>query len=127
MKGQWLPWKYNQATTADGKDTIGLGTDVGGLAMCYRRDLFEKAGLPTDRDEVAKLWPTWDDFITAGKKFQAGIGSDTKVHFIDSATNTYNAILMQGAGQTPAHLLRPEQQASSWRPTRPSRRPGTRR
>ena len=47
---QWLDWKYKQATTADGADTIGLGTDVGGLAMCYRRDLFEKAGLPTDRD-----------------------------------------------------------------------------
>ncbi len=45
-KDQWLDWKYDQATTADGADTIGLGTDVGGLAMCYRSDLFEKAGLP---------------------------------------------------------------------------------
>ncbi len=67
-KDQWLDWKYIQATTADGSDTIGLGTDVGGLAMCYRRDLFEKAGLPTDRDEVSKLWPTWDDFITVGER-----------------------------------------------------------
>ncbi len=49
-KDQWLDWKYAQATTSDGADTIGLGTDVGGLAMCYRRDLFEEAGLPTDRD-----------------------------------------------------------------------------
>ena len=50
---------------------IGYGTDVGGLAMCYRRDLFEKAGLPTDRDEVAKLWPDWDAYFEAGKKFKA--------------------------------------------------------
>src|SRR6476661_6995023 len=47
LKANWLPWKYENATTADGKRTIGLGTDVGGLAMCYRRDLFAKAGLPT--------------------------------------------------------------------------------
>ena len=98
-RDQWLDWKYQQATTADGKTTIGLGTDVGGLAMCYRRDLFEKAGLPTDRDEVAKLWPTWQAFTDAGKKFQAGIGDD-KVHFVDSATNTYNAILMQSGDHT---------------------------
>jgi cellobiose transport system substrate-binding protein len=97
LKDQWLPWKYEQATTADGSDTIGLGTDVGGLAMCYRKDLFQKAGLPTDRDEVSALWPTWDDFITTGQKFQSGIG-DSKVHFIDAATNTYNSILMQEAG-----------------------------
>ena len=72
QKDQWLDWKYAQATTADGTDTIGLGTDVGGLAMCYRRDLFEKAGLPTDRDEVSALWPTWDDYIATGEKFQDG-------------------------------------------------------
>ena len=96
---QWLPWKFDQATTADGNYTIGLGTDVGGMAMCYRRDLFAKAGLPTDRDEVGKLWPTWDDFIDVGKQFQAGIG-DEDVHFIDASTNTFNSILMQTASQT---------------------------
>lgn len=99
MKDQWLPWKYDQATTADGSYTIGLGTDVGGLAMCYRRDLFEQAGLPTDRDEVTALWPTWDDFITVGEQFQDGIGDDN-VHFLDSATNTYNSILMQSGDET---------------------------
>jgi len=98
-KDQWLPWKYAQATTADGSDTIGLGTDVGGLAMCYRKDLFEEAGLPTDRTEVAALWPTWDEFTAVGEQFQDGIGRDD-VHFIDSSTNTYNAILMQSADHT---------------------------
>jgi len=99
QQDQWLDWKYAQATTADGSATIGLGTDVGGLAMCYRRDLFEKAGLPTDREEVSALWPTWDEFIATGEKFQDGIGSED-VHFIDSATNTYNSILMQSGDYT---------------------------
>ncbi len=99
LKSSYLPYVANAATTADGKTTIGLGTDVGGLAMCYRRDLFEKAGLPTDREEVAKLWPTWDDFIATGEKFQTGI-KDDKIHFIDAATNVYNSILMQGGDET---------------------------
>jgi cellobiose transport system substrate-binding protein len=98
-KDQWLDWKYAQATTSDGADTIGLGTDVGGLAMCYRRDLFEEAGLPTDRTEVAALWPTWEDFTAVGEQFQSAIGRDD-VHFIDSATNTYNSILMQSGSET---------------------------
>jgi cellobiose transport system substrate-binding protein len=99
IKGDYLPFVAEATTTADGSTTIGLGTDVGGLAMCYRRDLFEKAGLPTDRAEVAKLWPTWQDFIATGEKFQDGIGDD-KVHFVDAATNTYNSILMQGGDET---------------------------
>jgi cellobiose transport system substrate-binding protein len=99
---QWLDWKFDQATTADGDYTIGLGTDVGGLAMCYRPDLFEQAGLPTDREEVGALWPTWDDYISVGKDFQAGIGDDA-VHFVDSATNTYNSVLMQSAGNGPGY------------------------
>lgn len=99
VKDRWLPWVWDKATTADGKTTIGYGTDVGGLAMCYRRDLFEKAGLPTDREEVGKLWPTWDEFIATGKTFQKGIGDD-KVAFVDSSTNTYNSILMQQGDHT---------------------------
>jgi cellobiose transport system substrate-binding protein len=98
MKGNWLDWKYKQATTADGSYTIGLGSDVGGLAMCYRKDLFGAAKLPTDRTQVAGLWQTWDQFVETGKKFQAQ-SPDKKVRFLDSATNTYNSILMQLAGQ----------------------------
>jgi cellobiose transport system substrate-binding protein len=101
LKANWLPWKYQQATTPDGKTTIGLGTDVGGLAMCYRSDLFKKAGLPSERDQVSALWPTWADYMTTGEKFQSKIGGKAK--FLDSATNTYNAILMQVAGANPGY------------------------
>jgi cellobiose transport system substrate-binding protein len=99
QKDNWLDWKYAAATTADGKSTIGYGTDVGGLAMCYRRDLFAKAGLPTDRAAVAAMWPTWDDFISVGNRFVKGINDPGRT-FIDGATNTYNSILRQGADQT---------------------------
>ncbi|GAA4243086.1 ABC transporter substrate-binding protein [Dactylosporangium darangshiense] len=89
---QWLPWKAQQATSADGK-LIGLGTDVGGLAMCYRRDLFAQAGLPTDRDEVAALWPDWRSYIATGKRFKANAPKD--VAWFDSGSNVFNAIIGQ--------------------------------
>ena len=45
LKANYIPWKWAESMSADGKQ-IGLGTDVGGLAMCYRTDLFAAAGLP---------------------------------------------------------------------------------
>ncbi len=96
LAGNFLDWKQKAVTTADGK-IIGLGTDVGGMAMCYRTDLFAKAGLPTSRDDVSKLWPTWDDYIKVGKQFKSKVPN---AGFIDAVANTYNAILMQTAGGT---------------------------
>ncbi|WP_214109570.1 ABC transporter substrate-binding protein [Acrocarpospora catenulata] len=68
---EYLDWKWQRGLASDGKTLIGLGTDVGGLAMCYRPDLLKKAGLPSQRDEVSALWPTWDAYVETGKKFVA--------------------------------------------------------
>jgi cellobiose transport system substrate-binding protein len=90
-ESKYLGWKWKQSLSADGKTQIGLGTDVGGLAMCYRTDLFQAAGLPTDRTAVSNLWKTWDDFINVGKQYVA----KTKKHFVDNATNIFNPVLSQ--------------------------------
>ena len=58
-----------QAVSADGSSVIGIPTDVGGMALCYRTDLFKAAGLPTDPAAVSALWPTWDDFIKTGQAY----------------------------------------------------------
>jgi cellobiose transport system substrate-binding protein len=98
-KDQWLDWKYKQATTADGSSTIGLGTDVGGLADVLPPRPVRAGRLPSDREEVGALWPTWDDFLAVGEEFEAGIG-DENINFVDSSTNTYNSILMQSGSET---------------------------
>ena len=90
-ESKYLAWKWAQTLSPDGKTQIGLGTDVGGLAMCYRTDLFKKAGLPTDRDQVSKLWSSWDQFIEVGKKYVAATGKK----FVDSGTNMFNPVLAQ--------------------------------
>jgi cellobiose transport system substrate-binding protein len=69
----YLDWAVNAATAEDGS-VIGIPSDVGGLSFAYRTDLFEKAGLPTDPAEVAKMWSTWDDFIAMGEKYTAATG-----------------------------------------------------
>ncbi|MEY4349931.1 MAG: hypothetical protein RL719_1228, partial [Actinomycetota bacterium] len=58
MAKDYLPWRWAQGVGYD-DSVIGIPTDVGGLEVAYRTDLFKKAGLPTQRDAVGKLWPTW--------------------------------------------------------------------
>ncbi|MEU0371572.1 ABC transporter substrate-binding protein [Streptomyces sp. NPDC006283] len=89
-KDTFLDWKWSQATTKDGR-TVGLGTDIGPQGICYRKDLFEKAGLPTDREAVGELWAgDWKKFLEAGKKYQAAAPDGTS--FVDSASGVMAAI-----------------------------------
>src|SRR4029079_405305 len=65
-KAEFYPWKWQLASTSDGSTTVGLGTDIGPEAICYRSDLLKEAGLPSDPDTLAQKWSTWDDFIAFG-------------------------------------------------------------
>ena len=92
LRSQWLPWKWQQSLAPNGAQ-IGLGTDVGSMGICYRRDLMQAAGLPTARDQVSKLWPTWADYIKTGEKFEAKAPKGT--YFFDSGSNVFNAMIGQ--------------------------------
>jgi cellobiose transport system substrate-binding protein len=91
MTGDYLDWVISQSTTEDGR-VIGIPTDVGGMAIAYRTDLFEAAGLPTDRDQVSELWPTWDAFLEVGEQYVAQTGKP----FLD---NTPTSIFFQAVNQ----------------------------
>ncbi|MEV7805294.1 extracellular solute-binding protein [Microbispora sp. NPDC088329] len=93
MKGDYLDWVISQSVARSG-EIIGIPTDVGGMAVAYRTDLFKAAGLPTDREEVSKLWPTWDAFIETGKKYTAATGKA----FIDNAATS---VFLQAVNQGP--------------------------
>jgi cellobiose transport system substrate-binding protein len=92
LKSRYPAWKWSQAVARNGS-VIGLGTDVGSLGICYRSDLFKRAGLPTSPAVLGKMWSTWPKFLAVGQKFQKKMGS--KVKFIDSGSNLYNAIIGQ--------------------------------
>lgn len=92
LEDTFFPWKWSAATTPDGA-VLGLGTDTGPQAICYRRDLMEQAGLPADREELAGMWETWDDFIEVGRQFMQNAPEGAA--FIDSASGLYNVIIGQ--------------------------------
>ncbi|SFK97089.1 ABC transporter substrate-binding protein [Streptomyces pini] len=93
----FLPWKQSQVTTGDGR-VIGLGTDIGPMAVCYRKDMFEKAGLPTDREEVAALWDgDWAKYVEVGKDFKDGFKGDAA--YLDSASGLFNAMIYGSSEQ----------------------------
>ncbi|WP_369378749.1 ABC transporter substrate-binding protein [Streptomyces sp. cg36] len=94
-KSAFLPWKWGQATTRDGR-TVGLGTDIGPQGICYRKDLFAAAGLPTDREEVGRLWAgDWRRYLAAGDRYKAKAPKGTA--FVDSASGVMAAITGSGA------------------------------
>jgi cellobiose transport system substrate-binding protein len=88
---RWLPWKYEAGRAKDGK-LIGYGTDIGPLAMCYRKDLFEAAGLPSDPAKVKDLFATWDSYFAAGDQYVKGSGGKA---WFDSSSQIFNAMVNQ--------------------------------
>ncbi|MCL2550948.1 MAG: ABC transporter substrate-binding protein [Actinomycetia bacterium] len=87
----WVSYKEKEATTSDGK-VIGVGTDIGPTAVCYRSDLFKQAGLPSEPDQVAALWQgDWSKFVTVGEQFKQH--APKGVAFTDSAGGLFNAVL----------------------------------
>jgi cellobiose transport system substrate-binding protein len=72
LDGRWLDFVAEKGTNSEGQ-MIGYGTDVGPEGICYRADLFEQAGLPTDREEVAALMGTWEDYFATGEQFVAAM------------------------------------------------------
>ncbi|GAA3068802.1 ABC transporter substrate-binding protein [Streptosporangium carneum] len=88
--------KWDNGVNTEGR-LFALGTDIGGMTLCYRTDLFEKAGLPTEREEVGRLWPDWNAFMEVGKKFQAANPGKDDPRFLDGPNTLYNVILFQEA------------------------------
>ncbi|MGW5399518.1 extracellular solute-binding protein [Streptomyces sp. NPDC003952] len=92
LQGEFATAKWAAATTKDGK-VLGLGTDVGPEAMCYRSDLFKAAGLPTDRAELATRWATWDGYLELGRQYKAKAPSGSA--WLDSVASLNSVMVGQ--------------------------------
>jgi ABC-type glycerol-3-phosphate transport system substrate-binding protein len=69
----------------DGK-YYAMPWDSGPVVTYYRRDVFEKAGFPSDPDSVSKLVATWDEYLNVCKTIKAKTGSDC---FSNNKANNY--------------------------------------
>lgn len=87
VEGRWNQWNVDIASTDDGR-LLGYATDIGPSSITYRADLFEAAGLPSDRESVAELFggedATWEDFFAVGDQF---VAAGTGVPFYDASAS----------------------------------------
>ncbi len=96
LKDNFYDWKWQESMA--GPKQLGLGTDVGPLAICYRTDLFQAAGLPTDPAAVSALWANgWDGYVAAGKQYQQKAKSGE--YWTDTAGGMFNAVIGQSPNQ----------------------------
>lgn len=92
LKDRWLEWKTAKATDPSDR-LLGYGTDSAPNAICYRADLFAAAGLPSNRDEVAKLLTgDWNKFFEVGRQFRA---ANSQVAWFDSASSVFQGMISQ--------------------------------
>jgi cellobiose transport system substrate-binding protein len=96
VKSEFFDWKWQQASSTDGKTTVGLGTDIGPEAICYRKDLLDKAGVTSDPEQLKTEWATWEDFIDYGKKYEASATKQAGSHFVDSSASIFSTAVYQG-------------------------------
>ena len=91
-QADYLDWRWNPAVAKNGV-VLGLPTDVGGMAVAYRTDLFEKAGLPSDPAGVSALWANggWDDYLKVAKQYTEKTGKK----FADSTQSVFGGIVAQ--------------------------------
>ncbi|WP_062467161.1 ABC transporter substrate-binding protein [Demequina maris] len=74
LDGNWLQWKVDAATDADGR-LIGYGTDIGPEAICYNVDAIEAAGMDASRDAMsAAIDGDWDNFFDLAKQYSDATG-----------------------------------------------------
>ena len=84
---KYPPAKQGAITTEDGA-VLGWGTDAGPMAICYRSDKLEEAGLPSTSDELAKVITDWDSYEETGRKYVAA----TQEPWMDSAGGYYRLL-----------------------------------
>ncbi|MEU8760488.1 extracellular solute-binding protein [Streptomyces sp. NPDC048659] len=92
LKDGFASATWAAASAPDGA-VLGLGTDIGPEAMCYRKDLLAKAGLPTDRTELASRWSTWEGYLELGRQYRAK--APGKSAWLDSVGSLYTVMVGQ--------------------------------
>lgn len=67
------PAKAGAITTEDGA-VLGFGTDAGPMAMCFRSDKLEEAGLPSTGEKLAEKITDWDSYESVGQQYKDKTG-----------------------------------------------------
>lgn len=91
VESEYLPWKWKLGITPENK-MMAFPMDTGPTALFYRRDVFEKAGLPTEPPDVAAAAPDWNSYIELGKKLKQAVPGSV---ITDNITSVFDYALSQ--------------------------------
>ncbi len=86
---KYVPWTIKQVSFDEPGAVYAVPQDIGPLALYYRKDLFEKAGISVPK--------TWDEFYAAGKKIKGQGGFIT--NFAADAPNLFAGLAWQNGAQ----------------------------
>jgi cellobiose transport system substrate-binding protein len=92
-KDQYLPWKWDQGVADDGT-MVGFPIDCGPVAHYYQYEVFRKAGLPYEPDDVSSELNTWEKFFDAGVRLGKRV-PDAKL--LTDVNAVFENIVQQGA------------------------------
>ncbi len=88
-RSRYLPWTMQQVAFGEPGAVYGVPQDVGPLALYYRKDLFEQAGIAVPT--------TWDEFYQAAKQVKAKGG--LMVNFAPDGASFFAGLAWQGGGR----------------------------
>ncbi len=90
--GPWVGIQTIPVTTADGT-LFAYPVGIGPAGICYRADLLDAAGLPSEPDQVASLLTgSWDNFFQVGQRYSEGSGGKP---WFDTASGVFSSIIGQ--------------------------------
>ncbi|SMG07939.1 ABC transporter substrate-binding protein [Agreia pratensis] len=88
-KDDFIDWTWNQVTFGEKDSVYAIPQDTGPMAMYYRKDLFEKAGIPVPT--------TWDEYAAAAKTIRSQGGYIT--NFPQNDVNWFAGLVWQADGR----------------------------
>ncbi|MEU1516017.1 extracellular solute-binding protein [Streptomyces sp. NPDC005811] len=92
-RSRYLAWKWDQGIADDGS-MIGFPIDCGPVAHFYQYDVFRKAGLPYEPDDVAKELDTWEKFFAAGERLKRRIPG---TYLLTDVNSVFENAVQQGS------------------------------
>jgi multiple sugar transport system substrate-binding protein len=86
-KSKFLDWTWQQTSFGESGAAYAIPQDIGPMALYYRKDLFEKAGIVPPK--------TWDEYYSAAQKIKAAGGHVTN---LDPSAGSFLAAMTWQAG-----------------------------
>jgi lactose/L-arabinose transport system substrate-binding protein len=76
----------------------GVMNDIGPIALWYNKNLYDQAGLPTEREALEEEIQTWDDFIQAGRDLESQTGAKMIAMELGGSANGFHQAMTTQLG-----------------------------